>query len=437
MSPSVEMRDATVRAIKPDPNKQVEYLDTKEAGLALFVSPKGTKAWTMRYRNTSGKQRRISLGRYPTIGVAAARKRAKEIAVDVANGNDPALEKRKAKAESKAEKVSTVGDLIDSYFDAASKGRQRPGDKVQPKRASTMKNEREYFERLIRPKFGKLPISELDRPTLQKFLNLVGDNSPSAARQCRNVVRQAYNFAIWQEYTIKANPAVLVSVTSPEPRKRVLKDFELAAIWNACKTPHNVEGLSMSPTMGLSLMFAIVTLQRGGEVISLHTDELIISERSWLLPSMRSKNHREHLIPLSDLALSLIDKSLAHNNVVQGFVFPSPRGDGPITRHAFTRACKRLTSALGIDNATPHDFRRTGATNLTSERIGIRRFHVSQVLNHSSERDGAAVTGDVYDQNEYVKEKRDALDAWSVLLQEIVSGNKRAGNVVGINLVRK
>ncbi len=83
-----------------------------------------------------------------------------------------------------------------------------------------------------------------------------------------------------------------------------------------------------------------------------------------------------------------------------------------------------MTNVLRIPDATPHDFRRTGATNITSERIGIPRFIVSRVLNQISDTGGAAAVTGVYDRNEYLPEKRRALTAWSGLLQEIISESK-------------
>jgi integrase len=117
-----------------------------------------------------------------------------------------------------------------------------------------------------------------------------------------------------------------------------------------------------------------------------------------------------------------------------GFAFPSRSTDGPITRHAFTRAMKRMTNVLGIPDATPHDFRRTGATNITSERIGIPRFIVSRVLNQISDTGGAATVTGVYDRNEYLPEKRRALNGWSDLLQEIFS---TSGEVVELPRSRR
>lgn len=76
---------------------------------------------------------------------------------------------------------------------------------------------------------------------------------------------------------------------------------------------------------------------------------------------------------------------------------------------------------LELPPATPHDLRRTGATNLTSERAGVPPFLVSQVLGHAGDTGGAAaVTGRHYDLNDYLVEKRRALDAWEELLTAIV-----------------
>jgi integrase len=181
--------------------------------------------------------------------------------------------------------------------------------------------------------------------------------------------------------------------------------------------------------VGTALCLALVTLQRGGEVVGLHADEVDCQGRLWIIPGERTKNHRTHAVPLSSLALELLGKAFRKRDW-KGFAFPSPRSEGPITRGALTRAAARLCKIAGIDDATPHDFRRTGTTNLTSERVGVSRFIASRVINHLSDTGGAAAVTSVYDRNEYLAEKRRALDAWAALLQEIVADEKRPANIV-------
>ena len=95
-----------------------------------------------------------------------------------------------------------------------------------------------------------------------------------------------------------------------------------------------------------------------------------------------------------------------------------------------TRALARMYSDLDLPHGSPHDFRRLGATHLTGERLGVRRFVVSKVLGHAAQ-EGAAVTA-VYDRNSYLAEKRRALEAWEGLLLEIVGERERASNVTAL-----
>jgi integrase len=178
---------------------------------------------------------------------------------------------------------------------------------------------------------------------------------------------------------------------------------------------------------------AAVTLQRGGEIVGMRWAEINRAARTWLIPAERMKGGKAHLVPLSDMAMELLDEAAVVAPDGSEFVFASPRQEegNHIDRGAFTRAMNRLVEALKIERATPHDLRRTGATNLTSERVGIPRFVVSQVIAHSGDTGGAAaVTGRHYDMNDYLPEKRRALDAWAALLDQIVAGKQRPDNVI-------
>jgi integrase len=155
--------------------------------------------------------------------------------------------------------------------------------------------------------------------------------------------------------------------------------------------------------------------------------EIDRQNRLWTMPAERMKGKRPHRVPLSESALAILDEA---EEIIGGseFVFQSPRAETAMDRHAFSRAFARLAKQLKMPRATPHDFRRTGATNITGERIGMPRFIVAQVLAHADH----SVTSIHYDLNDYLVEKRRALDAWAALLIEIVEGGERPTNVVPI-----
>jgi integrase len=417
--------DASVRAAKTVADKQIEYRVDGVRGLALRVSAEGKKTWTLRYRTLTGEQRRQTIGTYPEVGLADARNAAEIALGKVAAGGDPAKDRRAQRAAAKARKLSTVADLIEAYLEASEKGRHRAN--ALPKRRTTIANERHYFDRLIKPRFGKRAIAELTRSEVQRFVDEIDAKSPSMARLARNVIRQAYNYAIGQE-AVDRNPAQLTEVTRRPSRERVLTDGEVRAIWNVLDRPEAREGLDVGPMAAAALQLTALTLQRGGEVVGLHARELDRAGKLWILPGDRTKNHRPHVVPLSASAVKLLDQAFGKPEW-SGYAFPSPRGRRPMTRHALSRAMKRITTALSIADATPHDLRRTGATAMTGERIGVQRFIVSRVLNQISDTGGAAAVTGIYDRNEYLVEKRRALDAWAALLAEVVSGTSRA-NVV-------
>ena len=112
-------------------------------------------------------------------------------------------------------------------------------------------------------------------------------------------------------------------------------------------------------------------------------------------------------------------------------IFPSPRDPtNSVERMSLARAMSRLIVSAGIEDASPHDLRRTAATCMASERIGALTEVVARVLNHAPP--GLGVTA-IYNRHAYVAEKRRALELWEGLLLEIVGERIRPTNIVAIN----
>ena len=401
--------------------------DDQTPGLIFRVTDAGKRTWSLRFRNAANQQRRLLLGEFPAVGLAEARRRANVAKGEISGGSDPVQKARDEGKAAEVKRLNTFAVLGGAYFSDAAIGLHKASGGL--KRASTIAEERRAFDKYVSPHFGKTPIGDINRAEVQTFVNGQSKIAPSRGRLCRNVVRQILAYGEWKQL-IPYNPALKVAAPKPQARKTVIGDDDLKAIWWACKRPQDVPHLDLSPEMGLALRMAIVVLQRGSEVVGMRRSELNRAARTWLIPAERMKGKREHLVPLSDLAIELLDEVDAVIGSDSDFVFASPRtAEGQeakqMDRSSFTRAMSRVVSALKIGKATPHDFRRTGATNITSERIGMSRFIVSQVIGHAGDTGGAAaVTGQHYDLNDYLPEKRKALDAWATVLMQIVS--KRA-----------
>lgn len=193
--------------------------------------------------------------------------------------------------------------------------------------------------------------------------------------------------------------------------------------------------------MSIILQLAILLLQRKSEIAGMRISELNLDEGLWLIPADRMKAGRSHLVPLPPYSISLIQKALElREHPASPFVFPARRNpEAPTRGDSVYHAMRSLCLALGIENATVHDLRRTGSTALTSERLGVMPFIRSKVLSHGSDTGGGSSVSMLhYDANEYVSEKRKALASWETLLLYIVSqeaegSRSSAPDISGVN----
>jgi integrase len=129
-------------------------------------------------------------------------------------------------------------------------------------------------------------------------------------------------------------------------------------------------------------------------------------------------------VPLSPLAIALLEEAQALAGDSR-WVFPGRKIENPIRGDSVNEALARSLPCLEIeDQFVPHDLRRTMASHLTG--MGISRLVVSKLLNHVE----TGITA-VYDRHSYDDEKRRALEAWGIRLQEIISNMEIPANVVG------
>lgn len=435
--PAKNLTDAFVKTASPINSKLTEYSDTKERGLCLRVTPNNAKAWTYRYRLISGEQKRVTLGKWPTMSLSAARSSVIEQKANVSKGGNPALEAKqkryKAKENLKSETLKEIGEW---YYRECDVGRQSLKSE-RPKRASTLRVERPYFDKMIIPALGDYKIQDIKWQQIEEFINNLTDNqSKSAGRHCRVILHSIYEFAIWKELA-EDNPCKKLAKQKIPQRKRVLKDDELKAVWQTFTLPIDTPNLKVSPPLAYAIKIAAVTLQRRSEITKMHESQLDFENRVWTIPSDNAKNYEEHEVPLTDLAMELIQAALALRTKESGYVFPSPRAtpenDKPIDGQAITHAFIRARNLLEWQDMRPHDLRRTGASNLAGDRLGFPIFTISKVLNHKSDNAGGAIiTQTNYALPELLPMKRRALDAWAIRLLEIVESKEPTTNVISL-----
>ncbi len=431
------LTDKQVLAIKPAQGKRAEVFDAQEPGLLLRVSDAGRRTWFFRYRLPDGRQPRLKLGTYPATGIADARGKAQAARRIVEAGDDPAALERRAEADARAQTIRTFDDLAQAYFTACENGTWIP--KGKRKKDKTIASERKLYERHIKKELGRRPLGEIGRPEVKALTRgMLAAGITTQSNHAHALIRQTFSYAV-EEELVEINPAM--GLASPAPKKareRVLSDAELKAVWGAFKDPASVkdeegDALHISKGVSIAARLTALLLQRRAEIATMRADEVDLAQSVWVIPADRAKNGRTHVVPLGSAAVELLREALTINTRDGSpYVFPSPRGGGtkPIHPDALTRAMGHVMKALKLPMAGPHDLRRTGATILASERLGISPFIVSQVLNHITDAGGgSATTRRHYNVHLYAVEKRGALKAWEDLLLDIVGVRKRPSNI--------
>jgi len=240
---------------------------------------------------------------------------------------------------------------------------------------------------------------------------LIERGSPIAANRTLAVVRRMFNFALERDI-ILATPCYGIKAPSKEnSRDRLLSKEEIKSFW------HGLDNASMLESSRLALKLQLVTGQRKGEIVSAEWEEIDLTSGWWTIPAHKAKNNNLHRVPLSELALELLQQ-VKTISCASKWLFPSPNGTKHATPEAIGRTIRRNDDDAfkDINHFTPHDLRRTAASHMTA--LGVSRLIVSKLLNHVEN----SVTA-IYDRHTYDKEKQAAMDAWSMELKRIILKN--------------
>jgi integrase len=402
--PRLSLTDRFVAGAKAE-TARIDYFDEKTPGLALRVSPGGSKAWTFHFTSPKdGKRARATLGSYPATSLAAARTRATEARSLVEGQEDP----RDVFAVQVAGAM-TVAMLVQSYLEKHVRPRLRSAKEIARR-----------FERNVLPVIGAIGLSDLHK----RHVNLAIDpilrrERPIEASRCFEDIRALLRWAVARG-DLDRNPMEgMKKPATSTPGERVLSDAEIKTLWLALPN-----ALAKSKATQAIIKLCLVTAQRIGEVAGMRRAELDLKAGVWSLPGSRVKNGHAHEVPLSDLALSVIEGALAGLGDGE-YLFPNLDGDGPVPPTAVERTICRAQERIGIAHWSSHDLRRSAITHMA--KLGIAPIVLGHVINHRSVTK-AGVTLQVYAHYNYAAEKGAALDLWAERLAGIIDG--KAAKVV-------
>lgn len=388
--------DLVVKNLKVGPGdpKRFEVKCEGKPGFYLRVSIGGTKTWLYRY-TLAGNLRRLPLGRYPSVSCSGAFSAYEAARERVKGGEDVYL----TDGATKHRESLTLSVLFhEHYFPRYAKKKR------------TAHNDRRYFEGKIEPTLGHKPATSITPSDVEKLLRPMERSTYTTARLTLAVLRKMFNWAVLPESAPVAGAApVLPDDTlnpcriyrlgeAPKPPMRVLSNSELRTLWALLSDSHSDRIVRLQ----------LLTGCRVSEVCGMAEEELYREEREWVIPAARSKNKREHVVPLTDQMLAEIGEER------EGLIFDADTAAGHTMSSGPYQSLRRICDAQGIKGVGTHTLRKTFVTNLA--RLGVHRDLRDRLTNHAD----PTVDGRHYNAFDYLQQKRDALELWGKTLREIV-----------------
>ena len=392
------LTDAQVRSVKADGAARVLIYDAKARGLCLRVSAT-SKSWSFVYRpKGSPRQRRYTLGDYPSWSLSQAREKTFALRRLVQEGGDPV-----AAAQQRLVAL-TVAGLIDRYIEKRAKPKLR-----------SWRDYQSLLARDVIPVLGERRAEDLTRAEVANLLDKIAARAPVVCNRVHNRLSAVFSWAV-SEGLVQANPVTGLRRRHDEaPKERFLSDEEIVAFWKASE--------AAAPGYRDTFRLILLTGQRPGECAGMRAEEVDLAAGVWTLPPARTKNKREHKVPLVGEALAIVTQLRTGRST--GRLLLSPRGHA-LSAPSVAKAFDRLRAGTFEALATPHDLRRTAATILG--RLEIDRMTVAYVLNHASITKNT-VTGSVYDKHDYLPQKARALKALSGAINGIINDVTSTTNV--------
>jgi integrase len=264
------------------------------------------------------------------------------------------------------------------------------------------------------PKWGERKIQDITKRDVIELLDGIVDAGRGlTANRILAAIRKMFNWSI-ERGIIDTSPCQGVKAPLAErARDRVLNDDEVRLLWHAC--------MADSYPFGPLVQLLLLTGARRSEVAGMTYDEIEFAERLWTIPGKRTKNGEEQTVPLSDLAISVIE---ALPRITPKLGAPNYLFTTNAETHVsgYSRSKARLDALMREETEIPrwtlHDLRRTVASGLA--RLGIALPVIEKVLNHTSGSFAGVVS--VYLRHSYAEEKRHALDAWAGHVELVTSG---------------
>ena len=376
--------------------KTVRLFDGR--GLYLEIAPTGSRWWRFKYR-FAGKEKRISLGVYPDVGLKKARDRRDEMRKLVADGIDPSAARKQQKLMALDAAANTFEAVAREWFEKHSANWE----------ASYSVKLLARLEANIFPWLGDRPIRDIKPPELLSVLRRVESRGVlETAHRLMNYCGNIYRYAVATgraERDISSDLRGALPPSTPQHHASVTDPEGVAALLRA------IDGYRGSNVTRYALQLAPLVFVRPGELRKAEWSEIDLEAGEWRIPPGRMKMKTKHIVPLSSQAVAIL-RALQPLTGKGHYVFPGARSrERCMSENTVNGALRRL--GWSGSEMTGHGFRSMASTLLNEQ--GWNRDAIERQLAHTERNSIRAA----YNYAEHLPERRRMMQAWSDYLHTL------------------
>lgn len=370
-------------------------------GLYLELAPNGGKWWRLKYR-FAGKEKRLSLGVYPTISLKDARDRRDDAKRLLANGLDPGMQRKATKIANLDRAGNTFEGVAREWFESFSKNWAKShADKILKR-----------LEQNVFPWVGTNPIADLKaQDLLPLFRRIEKRGRNETAHRTKQSCSQVFRYAVATGRTERDPTTDLRGALAPVKERHHPSVKEPQAIGALLRA---IDGYDGSLITKAALQLAPLTFVRPGELRGAEWSEIDLKKAEWRIAAERMKMREQHIVPLSRQAVAVLQE-LQPLTGAKRFVFPGARTNGrPMSENTVNAALRRL--GYDKDTMTGHGFRSIASTHLNEQ--SWHRDAIERQLAHAERDDVRAA----YNFAEHLPERRKMMQAWADYLDQLKAG---------------
>ena len=390
------LTDIKIRSLKP---RDKAYKVSDFEGLYVLVKANGSKLWQFKYR-LFGKERLLSIGVYPDVSLAQARKAKEEARAMVDAGEDPS----EAKQEDKRVRLEAKGQTFAKVGEAFLEKQRKEG-----KSKATL-DKTEYHLKIANRDFGRRPITEITAPMILKTLRKVeAKGTYETAHRLRARIGSVFRYAVasgiaetdptyaLRDALIRPTRVHRAAITEPKALGQLMREIDV---------------FDGQATTRIGLKLSAMLAQRPGEVRHAKWEEFDFTAAIWSIPAAKMKMRRDHLVPLPALALELLDdlRRITGNGE---YLFPSLRSwHRPMSENTLNAALRRM--GYSGEEMTAHGFRASFST-LANESGLWNPDAIERALAHVEKNEVRRA----YVRGEHWDERVRLADWWAGYLEEV------------------